>query len=247
MKLPTNYDECKLYSKMLTWIVQAHERGATSSETDPIDDSRQNALNLNASVTRMYLNNVAPPRIMRDQDKNETSVANAISEDPSGKRNPASHRDVRHVDGATVDSEPGRTFAAATSAPEAPGTRVNRRTGASSKRQRKITGAVGAWRKAAAATKSVTYSDLGGIDAVLYEVQQLIEFPIKHPEVYEWLGVQPPRGVLLYGPPGCGKTALANAIATECKVPFFRISAPEIVSGMSGAVHLNYPCAGAIM
>jgi SpoVK/Ycf46/Vps4 family AAA+-type ATPase len=46
--------------------------------------------------------------------------------------------------------------------------------------------------------------------------------------------VQPPRGVLLFGPPGCGKTALANAIANECAVPFLRISAPEIVSGMSG-------------
>ncbi|KAF5833969.1 P-loop containing nucleoside triphosphate hydrolase protein [Dunaliella salina] len=52
--------------------------------------------------------------------------------------------------------------------------------------------------------------------------------------VYAWLGVEPPRGVLLHGPPGCGKTALANAIANECGVPFLRVSAPEIVSGMSG-------------
>lgn len=53
-------------------------------------------------------------------------------------------------------------------------------------------------------------------------------------QIYSWLGVEPPRGVLLHGPPGCGKTALANAIANECDVPFLRISAPEIVSGMSG-------------
>jgi ribosome biogenesis ATPase len=53
--------------------------------------------------------------------------------------------------------------------------------------------------------------------------------------VYARLGVEPPRGVLLHGPPGCGKTALANAIANESGVPFLRISAPEIVSGMSGA------------
>ena len=55
-----------------------------------------------------------------------------------------------------------------------------------------------------------------------------------HLQVYAWLGVEPPRGVLLHGPPGCGKTALANAIANECGVPFLRVSAPEIVSGMSG-------------
>ncbi len=52
--------------------------------------------------------------------------------------------------------------------------------------------------------------------------------------MYRHLGVEPPRGVLLHGPPGCGKTALAHAVATECGVPFLRISAPEIVSGMSG-------------
>jgi len=57
-------------------------------------------------------------------------------------------------------------------------------------------------------------------------------------QVYAWLGVDPPRGVLLHGPPGCGKTALANAIANECNVPFLRISAPEIVAGVSGAYML---------
>lgn len=58
--------------------------------------------------------------------------------------------------------------------------------------------------------------------------------PTPPPQVYRWLGVEPPRGVLLHGPPGCGKTALANAIANECGVPFLRVSAPEVVSGMSG-------------
>jgi ribosome biogenesis ATPase len=78
------------------------------------------------------------------------------------------------------------------------------------------------------------YADIGGIESVLKEVRQLIEYPITHPEIYVHLGVEPPRGILLHGPPGCGKTLLANAVAGELGRPFLRISAPEIVSGMSG-------------
>ncbi|KAI9276269.1 P-loop containing nucleoside triphosphate hydrolase protein [Sporodiniella umbellata] len=77
-------------------------------------------------------------------------------------------------------------------------------------------------------------SDLGGIDQCIGEIMELIAMPLAHPEVYLHTGVQPPRGVLLHGPPGCGKTRLAHAIAGELEVPFFNISAPSIVSGMSG-------------
>ncbi|KAJ8658799.1 hypothetical protein O0I10_005525 [Lichtheimia ornata] len=77
-------------------------------------------------------------------------------------------------------------------------------------------------------------SDLGGIDHCVEEIMELIAMPLAHPEVYTHTGVQPPRGVLLHGPPGCGKTRLAHAIAGELNVPFINISAPSIVSGMSG-------------
>ncbi|KAJ2581550.1 Ribosome biogenesis ATPase rix7, partial [Coemansia sp. RSA 1836] len=77
-------------------------------------------------------------------------------------------------------------------------------------------------------------SSLGGVDSCIEEVLELIVMPLKHPEIYLHTGVQPPRGVLLHGPPGCGKTLLANAIAGEVGVPFLQISAPSIVSGMSG-------------
>eukprot|EP00887_Chlorella_sp_A99_P002097 scaffold21.g2097.t1 len=103
---------------------------------------------------------------------------------------------------------------------------------AASKRPR--TGAAARGSSLVAAPRAVTYADLGGIEGVLDDIRELIEYPLKHPEVYGWLGVEPPRGVLLHGPPGCGKTALANAIANECGVPFLRVSAPEVVSGMSG-------------
>ncbi|KAI8976013.1 P-loop containing nucleoside triphosphate hydrolase protein [Pilobolus umbonatus] len=77
-------------------------------------------------------------------------------------------------------------------------------------------------------------SDLGGIDNCIEEIMELIAMPLAHPEVYIHTGVQPPRGVLLHGPPGCGKTRLAHAIAGELSIPFYNISAPSIVSGMSG-------------
>eukprot|EP00163_Fabomonas_tropica_P012229 TRINITY_DN234_c0_g1_i14.p1 TRINITY_DN234_c0_g1~~TRINITY_DN234_c0_g1_i14.p1 ORF type:complete len:307 (+),score=104.11 TRINITY_DN234_c0_g1_i14:530-1450(+) len=80
----------------------------------------------------------------------------------------------------------------------------------------------------------VKYSDLGGMEDVLQEVRELIEYPLTHPEIYTHLGVEPARGILLHGPPGCGKTMLANAIAGELGVTFLKIAAPEVVSGMSG-------------
>jgi ribosome biogenesis ATPase len=92
----------------------------------------------------------------------------------------------------------------------------------------------GAASSAAVAPAPVRYADLGGMEEVLHEVRELVERPLRHPEVYAWLGVEPPRGVLLHGPPGCGKTALAHAVANECGVPFLRVAAPELVSGMSG-------------
>ncbi|KAJ7671696.1 P-loop containing nucleoside triphosphate hydrolase protein [Mycena polygramma] len=77
-------------------------------------------------------------------------------------------------------------------------------------------------------------ADLGGIEGCIEKMLELVAMPLCHPEIYLHTGVQPPRGVLLHGPPGSGKTLLANAIAGELGVPFISISAPSIVSGMSG-------------
>ncbi|KAG8907123.1 hypothetical protein FRB99_005231 [Tulasnella sp. 403] len=81
---------------------------------------------------------------------------------------------------------------------------------------------------------STRLADLGGVQPCVEKMLELVAMPLCHPEVYLHTGVQPPRGVLLHGPPGCGKTLLANAIAGEIGVPFISISAPTIVSGMSG-------------
>eukprot|EP00929_Paragymnodinium_shiwhaense_P000830 TRINITY_DN101038_c0_g1_i1.p1 TRINITY_DN101038_c0_g1~~TRINITY_DN101038_c0_g1_i1.p1 ORF type:complete len:824 (-),score=213.12 TRINITY_DN101038_c0_g1_i1:120-2591(-) len=77
-------------------------------------------------------------------------------------------------------------------------------------------------------------SDLGGIDPILDDLRQLVVQPLTHPEVYAHLGVSPPTGVLLHGPPGSGKTKLAHALAGTTGVSFFKVAATEIVSGMSG-------------
>lgn len=83
-------------------------------------------------------------------------------------------------------------------------------------------------------TPEITLSSLGGLEEVTKDLLELIGLPILHLEIYTATGVEPPRGVLLYGPPGCGKTTIANALAGELKVPFLNISAPSVVSGMSG-------------
>ncbi|KAI0318605.1 P-loop containing nucleoside triphosphate hydrolase protein [Amylostereum chailletii] len=80
----------------------------------------------------------------------------------------------------------------------------------------------------------VRLADLGGVDACVEKMLELVAMPLSHPEIYLHTGVQPPRGVLLHGPPGCGKTLLAHAIGGELGVPFISVSAPSIVSGMSG-------------
>ena len=80
----------------------------------------------------------------------------------------------------------------------------------------------------------VNYEDIGGLKSQLEKVRELVELPLRHPELFTKLGIDPPRGILLYGPPGTGKTWLARAIANETEASFFSISAPEIVNKFYG-------------
>jgi len=80
----------------------------------------------------------------------------------------------------------------------------------------------------------VNYEDIGGLKSQLEKVRELVELPLKHPELFRKLGIEPPRGILLYGPPGTGKTLLARAIANETEASFSSISAPEIVNKFYG-------------
>ena len=80
----------------------------------------------------------------------------------------------------------------------------------------------------------VTYEDIGGLSEEISRIREMIELPLKHPELFERLGVEPPKGVLLYGPPGTGKTLLAKAVAGESEASFVVLNGPEIMSKFYG-------------
>ncbi|MEM2319339.1 MAG: CDC48 family AAA ATPase [Candidatus Bathyarchaeia archaeon] len=91
--------------------------------------------------------------------------------------------------------------------------------------------------KPAAAVREVprvTYEDIGGLQEEIRKIREMVELPLKYPELFERLGVEAPKGVLLYGPPGTGKTLLAKAVANETNAAFFSISGPEIMSKFYG-------------
>src|SRR5919197_500319 len=80
----------------------------------------------------------------------------------------------------------------------------------------------------------VTYEDIGGLKNEVQKVREMIELPLRHPEIFERIGIEAPKGVLLYGPPGTGKTLLAKAVANETNANFYSIGGPEIMSKFYG-------------
>jgi transitional endoplasmic reticulum ATPase len=79
-----------------------------------------------------------------------------------------------------------------------------------------------------------TYEDIGGLHEEIQRVREMVELPLRHPELFQRLGIEPPKGVLLHGPPGCGKTLLARAVANESEANFYSINGPEIMSKFYG-------------
>merc|ERR1711953_853842 len=86
---------------------------------------------------------------------------------------------------------------------------------------------------------TVTWADVGGLENVKRELQELVQYPVEHPEKFLKFGMMPSRGVLFYGPPGCGKTLLAKAIANECQANFISVKGPELLNMWVGESEAN--------
>nr|UXY87219.1 cell division control protein 48 [Cryptomonas sp.] len=96
-----------------------------------------------------------------------------------------------------------------------------------------------AFRETSVEIPNITWQDIGGLENVKRELQETVQYPVEHPEKFEKFGMQPSKGVLFYGPPGCGKTLLAKAIANECQANFISIKGPELLTMWFGESESN--------
>uniref|UniRef100_A0A7R9YRS6 Cell division cycle protein 48 n=1 Tax=Chlamydomonas euryale TaxID=1486919 RepID=A0A7R9YRS6_9CHLO len=96
-----------------------------------------------------------------------------------------------------------------------------------------------ALRETVVEVPNTTWEDIGGLEATKRELQELIQYPVEHPEKFEKFGMSPSKGVLFYGPPGCGKTLLAKAIANECQANFISVKGPELLTMWFGESEAN--------
>merc|ERR1719387_1271270 len=96
-----------------------------------------------------------------------------------------------------------------------------------------------ALRETVVEVPNVSWEDIGGLENVKRELQEVVQYPVEHPEKFEKFGMSPSKGVLFYGPPGCGKTLLAKAIASECQANFISIKGPELLTMWFGESEAN--------
>uniref|UniRef100_A0A7R9TQJ0 Cell division cycle protein 48 n=1 Tax=Micromonas pusilla TaxID=38833 RepID=A0A7R9TQJ0_MICPS len=96
-----------------------------------------------------------------------------------------------------------------------------------------------ALRETVVEVPNVSWEDIGGLESVKQELQETVQYPVEHPEKFEKFGMAPSKGVLFYGPPGCGKTLLAKAIANECQANFISVKGPELLTMWFGESEAN--------
>merc|ERR1712227_1165876 len=96
-----------------------------------------------------------------------------------------------------------------------------------------------ALRETVVEVPNISWTDIGGLESVKRELQELVQYPVEHPEKFLKFGMTPSKGVLFYGPPGCGKTLLAKAVANECQAHFISIKGPELLTMWFGESEAN--------
>ena len=96
-----------------------------------------------------------------------------------------------------------------------------------------------ALRETVVEVPNITWDDIGGLEGVKRELQEVVQYPVEFPEKFEKFGMSPSKGVLFYGPPGCGKTLLAKAIANECQANFISVKGPELLTMWFGESEAN--------
>ncbi|KAH7884860.1 P-loop containing nucleoside triphosphate hydrolase protein [Phlebopus sp. FC_14] len=186
---------------------------------------RKAKLNLNSAPAA-----VTSPAIASTDDPNETIQPHKppIEDSPAAGPSTTSVSTIEQPSTDIISTPDGRPPSSKRKL------RTARSSGEDGSKRQKVSAASSSATKNSYAPPPTRLSDLGGVEDCVEKMLELVAMPLCHPEIYLHTGVQPPRGVLLHGPPGCGKTLLANAIAGELGVPFISISAPSIVSGMSG-------------
>jgi len=195
----------------------------------------------------------------REQQQQQQSAANALVDGAISGANEDDPMKIERVASPTAETSDDKANSASTDSPNNPTKKTASNTATTPKKKKKTkkTPSKSSSSSSSAANHrtqnqddgpyssnaallqpsprpSERYSNLGGISSLLQQLRELIEYPLSHPELFLHLGVEPPRGVLLRGPPGCGKTHLAKAIAGELDVSYFQVSAPELVGGVSG-------------
>merc|ERR1712003_466878 len=96
-----------------------------------------------------------------------------------------------------------------------------------------------ALRETVVEVPNVSWEDIGGLEPVKRELQEVVQYPVEHPEKFEKFGMSPSKGVLFYGPPGCGKTLMAKAVANECQANFISVKGPELLTMWFGESEAN--------
>ncbi|CAE5965739.1 unnamed protein product [Arabidopsis arenosa] len=195
------------------------ERSVSSS---PSSSSSEDSGDVSTSEDAIYGEKLSPPRfdLINDSLRDNYAKLNSSSKKPIGS--PVE----KNVEVETVSNKGRSKLATMGARKEAKGSLS-------------LSGTTGNGDLEVEGNKGPTFKDFGGIKKVLDELEMNVLFPILNPEPFKKIGVKPPSGILFHGPPGCGKTKLANAIANEVGVPFYKISATEVVSGVSGASEEN--------